>query len=388
MSTMTANGFRVVSGSVTFPYYGTWSADLEVDATAALATAVTLVIGDLTVRGTVTRQALFAGSVRARVVGGAAGWRNVVPARGYAHDAGVKLSSVLADAARDCGESINVATDRVLGANYAREAGKAENLLALELDDEWWMDANGTTQTGPRASTPIVTPFNVIKRHGARGQIEIATEAISSWQPGRTFSSLTIPDTQTVSSVTVEATNEGKIRLQVLTADSAIDRLRSDMRSLIRAELAALTFAGEWEYTIASATSATVDVVPTDDRMPSLTRVPMRPGLMGETVTPAAGSLCRIVFVNRNPARPECVGIIGNPSSATIGDAPEPLARGPASEDIRAALAIWFGVFTSGGMVAPDFSAFKTAMATPTTNLSASLVAAAPDLQTTVVEGT
>ena len=318
MSAMTVNGKRVVSGSITFPYYGAWTADLEIDTPTAISDAVTLVIGDLTVRGTVIRQAVFSDDLSARIVGGGAGWRKTLPARGYSHAAGVKLSSVLSDAARESGESIVVSPDRVLGLHYTRDEAKAENVLDLLLDGEWWIDTSGVTQMVARSASRIATPFTVISRSGARGQLEIATESISQWQPGRTFTASTVPDVQTISSVTIEATNEGKVRLHVLTVDSARERLRSDLRSLIRAELAALTYAGEWEYVIASATSSTVDATPTDDRMPPITKCPMRPGLMGETVTPTPGSKCRIVFVNQDPARPECVGIVGTPVLTVI----------------------------------------------------------------------
>lgn len=397
MSTISVNGLSVHGGSsITFPTFGAWSADLEVNSLALLPTgarALTVVVGDLTAKATVIRQAIFAGSLRARIVGGGAGWRKVVPARGYSHEAGVKLSSVLADAARECDELIAVATDRVVGLHYTREEAKAENVLELELDGQWWVDLNGITQTSARSSAAIVNPFTVVTRSGALGRCEIATDTIAPWQPGRTFTTLTVPDVQTISSVTIEATNEGKIRLIVLTSDvvpelGGASRLRADLRAIIRAELARLSYSGEWEYVIDSATSTTVDAIPTDDRMPPLTKCPMRPGLMGESVTPAAGSKCRIVFVNQDPARPECVGIIGNPTLATVGASPEKLARGPASEDVRAAVSTWLTAFASGVSGAADFSAFKTAMPAPAANAIASLTAAAPSLQTSVLKGT
>ncbi len=309
---LTLNGSRVISGTITFPYYGPWVADLILASSEDIGTSVTLVAGDLSLKGTVVRQATFANSRSARIVGGAAGWRKSLPSKGYSHEAGVKLSSVLGDAA------LALDADRVVGTLYAREEAKAERVLNLELGGKWWIDSGGATQTKARDSSAVVTPFTVIAWSGGKGQFEIATESIASWQPGKSFSSHVVPSPQVISSVTIEGTNEGKLRLHVLSTNGDLERLRVDIRSLIRAEIASLSYSGVWEYTIESGDNKTVDVTPTDKRMPPITKCPMMPGLMGEVVTPTPGSKCRIVFVNSDPTRPECVGIIGSPMKIEI----------------------------------------------------------------------
>ncbi len=319
MSTLAISGARVVSGTITIPYYGPWTADMVMAGAEPLPVSVTLVAGDLSMVGTVIRQSSFSGSTTARIVGGAGGWRNEIPAKGYSHAAGVKLSTVLTDAARAVGESIMLTSDRTIGISWSRERAKAERTLHLLTDGSWWIDVNGITRTDPRDSASIVTPFTVISRSGSRGSFEIATEALSAWQPGRTFATSTVPTMQTISSVTFEAGNDGKLRLHVLNTEGAVERLRTDMRSLIRAEVPSLSYSGVWEYTIASATSTTVDAVPTDIRMPPVANCPMMPGLIGEVVTPTPGSKCRIVFVNGDPSRAECIGIDGPPSLAKLG---------------------------------------------------------------------
>ncbi len=47
--------------------------------------------------------------------------------------------------------------------------------------------------------------------------------------------------------------------------------------------------------------------------MPAITKCPMMAGLLGEIVTPTPGSKCRVVFVNADPTRPECIHIEGTP---------------------------------------------------------------------------
>lgn len=320
MSTLTVNGKRVAKSSITFPYYGAWSADVHMSVGDSLSGSASFVVGDLTLTGKVVRSGTFTADTSARIVGGAAGWPTVLPAKGYSHTAGVKLSTVLGDAARAVGETISVATDRTIGTHWTRTEAKARDVLALLVGDRWWVDAAGVTQTGPRSGAPIVTPFTVISRDPARGSFVIASESIAPWQPGRTFSCNTVPDVQTISSVTIESGNDGKLRIVVLAVDEARDRLRSSVRDLVRAELSSLLFFGVWEYTIrGSSGSSTVDVVPSDSRMPSLAKVSMAPGLMGEVVTPLVGSKCRIRFVNGDPSRPECIGIVGAQTLARIG---------------------------------------------------------------------
>ena len=316
MSTITINGARVSACSITMPYYGAWVADVDVVGSAEIASPVSLVVGDLTLVGTVVRQAGFTGDRKARIVGGGGGWGNTIPSRSYSHVIGVKASTIVGDAAREAGESIVLENDRTLGLLYAREEAPAERALNLVVGNEWWIDPAGVTQTKARVSLPVVAPFTLVSRNGALDQFEIATESIAGWLPGRTFSSPTVPEPQTISSVTIEASNDGKIRLRVLGTSVAIERLRTSIRAIIRAEIAALSYGVTWEYTIAPSlgmpgVTKTVDVVPVAGSiMPAITKVPLSPGL-GDVAPPLAGAKCRVRFVNGNPWQPEVVSLGG-----------------------------------------------------------------------------
>lgn len=320
MSSLTVNGSPVAIASFTRSTYGTWTADVVMPSDATIANPCTLAIGDLSVSGTVIRQAGFNGDRSARIVGGRGGWRTELPAKGYSHAAGVKLSTIVGDAARECGETIVVTSDRTIGSHWARERAKAERVIHFLLDGQWWVDDDGVTQTKARDASIISAPFTVINYVGSRGLFEIATDSVASWQPGRTFTAPGVSGVQTISSVTIDVSNEGKARLHVLNTDGALERLRTDLRSIVRSETPSLSYSGVWEYTIASGDDETVDVKSSDNRMPDLTKVPMMPGLMGEVVTPAPGSKCRIMFVNCDPSRPECTGIVGTPTKIVIAD--------------------------------------------------------------------
>lgn len=313
MSTITLNGQIVVSGSILIPPVGAWVADVVMAATGDVSSPCTLVVGDLTLIGTVYRSASFAGSKSARIIGGAGGWRKTIPKRGYSHDAGVLASTVLIDAARESGETIVVDSDRQLGSSWAREDGaKAERTLHLVTGGQWWIDPAGVTQTKARDTSLITTPFTAVAWSGGKGSFEIASEFISDWQPGRTFTAPNITGTQAVSTVRVEATNEGKLRLLVLSTSSELDRATASLRYLIRSELAAVRYSAVWDYSVAPSLGlvgivTTVDLTSSDPSMPDLTNVPLAPGLVESA--PLAGTKCRVRFVNADPARPEIVSM-------------------------------------------------------------------------------
>lgn len=319
MNLLSLNGAQVVTANVTIPRYGPAVADVVMAASEPIASPASLAIGNLTLSGVAFRTASFAGSRSARWVGGRAGWRKVIKARGYAHDAGVKLSTVLGDAARDCGETLSLAVDKVIGTAYAREKEVAERTLHFLAHRNWWIDPAGVTIVGPRPSGLITSAFTVVSWSGGRGRFEIATEDVASWMPGRKFSAPTVTGEQTISTVQITSDNEGTLRLVVMTgSDAAEDRMLDELRAIIRAESPSLTYSGVWEYTIAKATPTTVDATPTSDVVPTLTNVPLTPGLLGEGVTPTPGSKCRIQFVNADPTRPECVAILGTPVVSSI----------------------------------------------------------------------
>lgn len=306
------NGERVISAQLTIARKGAAVADILLATSKPVPVASELAIGALKLKGRAVRMAPFAGARSVRFVGGGGGWRKTIKARGYSHDAGVRLSTVLGDAARDAGEQVSVTQDRVLGTAYVRERAVAERVLRF-LAPQWWIDPDGVTQLAARASGLITSPFTVENLSGGKGRFEIATEAYHDWQPGRRFTSPTVAGEQTISTVQMTADNDGKLRLVVMTGEASEDRLLDSLRAIVRAESPSLTYSGIWEYTIESGTTSTVDATPTDERMPAIANCPMTPGLLGEGVTPTPGSKCRVQFVNADPTRPEVVQIIGTP---------------------------------------------------------------------------
>jgi len=326
---LSLNDQRVISGRVTFPRWGAWTAETVLANSEPISPAAggcRIKIGNLALRATAIpgRMASFAGSRSVLMVGGFGGWRKVLPARGYTHPSGLMLSTILNDAARECGETIVVTGDVPVGPAFARRGGReqdvAERVLRELLAGKWWIDTDGVTRTSDRAATPIKSAFTVEQWSGSRGRFLIATEAYEDWMPGRTFSAPTVTTPQTISTVSIIAENDGKVRLEVLTDGNKEDRLQDQIRHIIRDEMASMGLAALVEYTVRAATPATVDLEVADPTTgwPSMLSVPMFPGLLGEKVTPNPGTRAVMAFLNADPTKPRLMHLDGIPLLATI----------------------------------------------------------------------
>lgn len=317
MSSLLVSKLPASDMSITIPRRGCWVADVVLSGPGLAPTAAfgaAIVFGDLALTGTVVRQGTYAGANRARIVGGAGGWRKSVPAVGYSNTIGVLKSHILGDAARDCGEKITLASDGFLGTSWARKAGAAERTLRWITKGDWWIDAAGTTRTGPRPSTKITSAFTATERKGGIGQFEIASEAFSDWMPGRTFSSPLVPDAQVVNAVSIKASAGGAARLTVLVGPTDEERVLDDLRAVVDSQIGTLAYAGLWSYTIAEGTPDSADITPRPGSpMPQLTGCRYLPGLVGEGVTPAPGSTCYVQFVDQDPGQPRITAIEGAP---------------------------------------------------------------------------
>jgi len=136
---------------------------------------------------------------------------------------------------------------------------------------------------------------------------------------------------------------------------TAIDRLTRALRAIIRDEFPNIRFYGVYEYAIQSVSDGLVDASPVDTTLglPAISKMKMRPGLLGETVKPTAGKLCRVVFINGDRTRPEVDSCEGNneesafdaTTSINIGDGALGCAR---MNDPILAAGMFAGTITMG----------------------------------------
>lgn len=108
-----------------------------------------------------------------------------------------------------------------------------------------------------------------------------------------------------------------------IISPTTLDRLLDSFRKIVRAEFPQLTFMGIWEYSVQATDGVTIDCSPTDTAipLPSLAKVPMISGLLGELATPVIGKRCVIIFLNGDPTKARCLSIDGSNEHAMTTEA-------------------------------------------------------------------
>jgi hypothetical protein len=212
------DGVQILDARIVVPRYGAWFAELALSSEKTISGPHTLTVGDIAWKCAAWRGAPYQGRTSLRVIGGSGGWQKRLPARAYRSDAGVKLSSVLNDAARECGESVTVTVDKAIGTFLVRDVGPAARMLN-RLADEWHMDQDGRTVVGPWGTlTPITDKFDLLSFDGRTGKAEIATEALAAFTPGRSFTSPLGGGKLTIGAATHTISGK-KVRTEILVAE-------------------------------------------------------------------------------------------------------------------------------------------------------------------------
>ena len=189
------SGQNVKHAEIHVPASGLWHLDVALADAPDLGTPTRqFTFGGLTLECAVLRSINFAGERGLRLVAGKGGWRTVIPPRQYATSANVSLSIVINDAASAVGEPTPViAGDQPLGNGYVRSQGPA--VRVLDLLPFWYADFTGTVQNAARVATPITSTFTLMNVDRAAGKVEIATDNLADWTPGRTFATANLSAT-------------------------------------------------------------------------------------------------------------------------------------------------------------------------------------------------
>lgn len=336
-----ANGFQIVSGSLLIPLVGAWTADVVLATADALTGQVEVVLGNLTLLGTVYRSDPYGGQTRARLVGGYGGWRTTIPPQGYGTSSGVKLSTVIGDAAAACGEQISIFADITIGQAFARcafvESVASDvlwQMIALGYMSAWRVDPAGVTQTGPWPMTAAQTPFIPTDQRPDEGVIVIATEDYASWMPGCTFSHPLLAEAYTSAGVQYVWTNDGDFRFEVLTATAGArgftDRVLGPLQQVVQQVVAPLRFFGRYAYTISNPSSTSIGGSPRDTTL-GLPEFQGGIPLTGDSLasyTPPSGSTAHVMFLDGDPTQPIAVWTEADASNGPTGLALAPQASG------------------------------------------------------------
>lgn len=168
------NGHRVTTVSVRVPYSGAWRVDADFDSKlepSQLTGAATLTIGDMTLVGTFVpgRTGSFQLQSKCRIVGGAGLMAAALPPKHYHSDAGVKVSTIVADALREAGETAGTtsitSTDKVRGVDFVRRSASAGSVIdqVLPAGTMWWAGYDGKINVGPRIATEVTLAHEVLE---------------------------------------------------------------------------------------------------------------------------------------------------------------------------------------------------------------------------------
>jgi hypothetical protein len=294
---------QITHGRVNLPAWGVWWADISIDGEVELSGDVDLVFNDLTLKGTVLAGGPAKGRSDFRIVGGKGGWGKTLPRKSYANDAGVKVSTVIGDAAIEAVETVDATTYPTarLGPAWTRPEGPASRVLEQIAPAGWYIGEDGITRIGARArvdfadKAPRVSPLDK-----ARGTLTLAAENLAKLVPGVVVDGLEAVDVvHEITAKTIRTTIYGKLggetsrRLEAFRA--ILDQLDPDR-----------AFRATWEYRVVTLSGNRVDLQPVlvSTGMPDLQRVPVRPGLAGSKSTLTPGSRVLVGFVNASPSRP------------------------------------------------------------------------------------
>lgn len=304
--TFTLNANRLTDARLSIPAWGASYHDVTLDAEVLLSGAVTLAVADLTVKCTVIAGGPAAGRSFYRLVAGAGGWGKTLPKTSYANDAGVKLSTVLGDAAKAVGETLDLSTvdpAARLGPAWTRPEGPACRLLELLSPNAWYVGEDGKTRLGQRPKTALKTAAaRTSQLDLARGTLTLASDSIAGILPGIVVDGLEAVD------VEHEVSAKGGLRSKLWGRRSlgGNSRLLAAWRSISEQLDPDRKFRGVWEYRIVQQEGERLNLQPVrvSTGMPDLQRVYVRPGLPGCKATHKLGARVLVVFVDVDPARP------------------------------------------------------------------------------------
>lgn len=309
MSTVSIEGYDVSAAVVQIPGWGAWW--LEASTPEALVLdigqRVTCQVADVELRGTVVSGGAVDGRSAYRVVGGAGGWAQDLPAKSYTKTPGVRVSEVLVDAASEAGETLGPLPGTVLGRHFVREAGPAHRVLNGLAPQAWYIDALGVTQFGARPAVAWTGEGSIVRRDRAVGVVEIETDELAQLVPG------VIVDGQEPASDVEIVLAGSKLVARVYSAPKMSRRLRAWAR-IFDALDPLRKFRGTFEYRVVSQVGEALDLqlVRRSTGLGDLRGVSVRlaPGVKA---TWLPGSLALVTFVDADPSRPVVVS----------GDAPD-----------------------------------------------------------------
>lgn len=321
---ITLAGERVTRVVLHVPPIGPWWADVDLEAAPELSGAVTLALGALELHGTIAaaQDGTFALRRRTRVVAGGGGWSKLLPAKAYHNDLLVRARTVAEDAAREAGEQLSLddfapGLERI-GADYVRQSGPAARVLEDVIGGvPWWVDYDGVTHVGARASsTPAADAYQLLDYDPRERVATIALDDLGALTIGAVLSEgLDAP--QTVREIELEIGERIRARAWCGGVAGERGRVPELMRRIVERATDRRLF-GKWRYRVVRmAIEGTREIGEPDNTMrvelqavqrsiglPDIRPISIRPGVSGVHSSLALGAEVLVEFVEGDRTRP------------------------------------------------------------------------------------
>lgn len=361
MSVVKVDDTAVVRGTVTFPLRGAWSASLVLTGTSAPAvgSSVTLSLGTSTFVGTVATSDKDAGNlVSVRLLGGRGGLGAQVSPQGY-FAATVEL--LLTQALAVGSESISKLSDRdLLGTSlpfWSRYQGTVAEALVQIADVVGAM-------TGSAIGFRVLSDGSVWVGRETWAALELG-DVVDGESPAEQWMTVALEAGTVLPGVTIKGR---QIREVVYTVDEVRLRARLSygersgvdglLAALVRRETQPLRLMGLATATVRSMNAdGTVDVQPSDPKVPGLSHVPIRiAGVSSIKLLPGTGVL--LGHEDGQNHKPAVVQVYAGPVQALSVEALESIsltapsvkAGGELSLVLHDALQVWVAALTTAGL--------------------------------------
>lgn len=294
----------VLSGQLTRPLKGSWTADLEVDADKAPTGRVTLSGAGLSLVGTVVQSQSWNDRQRCRVVGGAGGMgRELAPA--FYRSASLRtIVTALLSAA---GETLSTTSDAATLARsvpvWVRLRGTAAAVLDQVLgvfapSAVWRHLPDGSVWIGEPAWTAVTTTTVTQDNRGDEEVAELAGEDLSL-DAGVTTQGRRVGLVRHFISPSAFRTEASWVTAQGRGIAAEIARL---VERIVGPRIDAL--AGYPARVVTQHADNTLDVKPDSPKLPPMTRVPIRYGVPGVSAKVSAGARVLVEFASGDTSKP------------------------------------------------------------------------------------
>lgn len=312
---------RVIDGKITLPRVGVWHAAFAVDSDDQFSEgdSVTIGINDGAqfLNGTVSRALLYQGLQQVRVVGGAGGMQTVVKPKHYQ---GPLTSDVIADMAKDAGEKVSANSDpgasipgwTTIAATFGRQLAE----LIRPIDGSAWrILPDGSLWVGVEQWEDSDVPdddWATLNYDHLNGIIDLGMVA-PTLLPGTTFGQEKIDR--------VEHNISGDVvRTAAWVWRGASAGLDHDFQALARVAARPFDFYAMYAGETKAQDGQKFDVQPSDDRIPTMGKIPIRNGIPGLQLKVPNGASVLIGWDGGDPRKPYCSlwGGGENPTSLSV----------------------------------------------------------------------